>query len=343
MIFKRTKIHKSYNFFINIILLLAAYLFIYFQLFYNKDLKAIFSFFDQQLQLENSPILFTIVVVLMPVNLILESLKWKYLIRKAESISFKKSLSCVLTGITISIFTPNRIGDFAGKVFLLKKANPWKTTFISILGSLSQSLTTFLCGSLGLTLLLILFSTIPYTEFGVLLFGLLSCFLVLDLVIILFYFKVSIVTDFISKLILASWRRIRVYLGVLSSFSLKELLIVLLLSLIRYLVFNFQLFILFRILSIHLSLFESFIISSSIFFILSFIPSIALAEIGIRGSVAIAVLGIFYDNLQIYPEHYRMGVVTAMSMLWLLNIILPAILGSFFVLKLRFFRRKPPK
>ncbi len=339
MIYNKTKIHKSYNFLINIILLLGAYFFIYYQLFYNKDLESITTFLQLQIQKPDILKLLTIVVILMPVNWILESFKWQYLIRKTEKLSLFKSFRCILTGITTSIFTPNRIGDFIGKVFMLKKANHWKAAFISILGSISQLLITFFIGSICFLIIIAMFLNVLNSDIVSLFYGFVFIIIILNLLFFMFYFKVSFVTGFISKLIPISWVRLKEYLGVLSHYSTSELTTVLLFSLMRYLVFNFQLFLLFKIFSINLSLAESFMMSSCIFFILSFIPSIALAEIGIRGSVAIAVFSIYYNGDPSNSDHYKLGAVTAVTVLWLINVIIPAFAGSFFILKLRFFRK----
>ncbi|MCD4681345.1 MAG: lysylphosphatidylglycerol synthase domain-containing protein [Bacteroidales bacterium] len=339
MINNKAKIHKSYNYFINIIILLAAYFFIYFQIFYRQDLDSILSFFQLQIQKPETSILFTLVAILMPVNLGLESRKWQYLIRKIEKISFYKSFIGILTGITTSIFTPNRIGDFFGKVFILKNVNPWKAIFISILGSISQFIITFFIGSLGTMIFIAIFSDVSNSFSELFYYGLLSIILLVNIFLFLFYFNVSIITDVIIRIIPERWKRIRVYLRVFSYFSTKELLSVLLLSFLRYCVFNFQFFLLLRIFSIHIGLMESLMISSCIFFILAFIPSIALAELGIRGSVAIAVFSMFFENNQIYSGQYKLGAAAAITVLWLINIIIPALLGSMFVLKLKFFRK----
>ena len=67
-----------------------------------------------------------------------------------------------------------------------------------------------------------------------------------------------------------------------------------------------------------------------IFFFITVTPTITIAEIGVRGSVAIFVLGLFSSN--------DMGILSATTILWLINLILPAIIGSFFVFSLKIFR-----
>ena len=69
----------------------------------------------------NNYSLIFIVVLMMFINWMLESLKWKFMIRKIEAISFFTSFRAIFSGITVSSFTPNRIGEYGGRVFCLEK------------------------------------------------------------------------------------------------------------------------------------------------------------------------------------------------------------------------------
>ena len=88
-------------------------------------------------------------ILLMLVNWSLEAIKWKVLIARYEKISFLKSLESVFSGVTVSIFTPNRVGEFAGRIFFLKKANKIQASIVSIIGGMFQLLITVLAGILA--------------------------------------------------------------------------------------------------------------------------------------------------------------------------------------------------
>jgi uncharacterized membrane protein YbhN (UPF0104 family) len=66
-----------------------------------------------------------------------------------------------------------------------------------------------------------------------------------------------------------------------------------------------------------------------IFFVQSSIPSLDLFDLGIRATTA-AYFFSFVTNQEIV-------VIAAVASIWLINLIIPAILGSVFVLKLNFF------
>ena len=138
----KTKINKIYGLIIKSTIIILAFWFIYRRLFVKENIETtVLSFKNDFHQITFIKSL-VFIVFLMLVNWSLETFKWKYLIRKIENVSFIKSFVAVFSGITVSTFTPNRVGEYAGRVFILEKANRWEAVLITILGSLSQLLIT---------------------------------------------------------------------------------------------------------------------------------------------------------------------------------------------------------
>ena len=94
-----------------------------------------------------------VVVIMMFLNWFLEALKWRFLILKIEKISIKISVRAIFSGITVSAFTPNRVGEYGGRVFCLEKADRIQAVLITVIGSMAQLLTTIVFGSIGILLL----------------------------------------------------------------------------------------------------------------------------------------------------------------------------------------------
>jgi hypothetical protein len=67
------------------------------------------------------------------------------------------------------------------------------------------------------------------------------------------------------------------------------------------------------------------------FFIQSAIPSLDLLDIGVRSFTASTLFG--------YVTGQTIAVIVAVSLIYIINLIIPAILGMVFVLKLKFFDR----
>lgn len=102
----------------------------------------------QQSFRDNWPALL-LVMLLMGVNWAIEARKWQILVRPFESLSFRKAFYSILAGVSISIITPNRIGEYGGRILYLKNKNRLRGVSVTGVGSLSQFTTTMLFGLLG--------------------------------------------------------------------------------------------------------------------------------------------------------------------------------------------------
>ncbi|HET9430922.1 MAG TPA: hypothetical protein VFO70_07085, partial [Chitinophagaceae bacterium] len=73
----------------------------------------------------NSPLVwnFVGVVLLMLANWSLEAIKWKISVRPIQEISFFRSFKAVLSGISFSVSTPNRVGEYLGRVLYMDEGN----------------------------------------------------------------------------------------------------------------------------------------------------------------------------------------------------------------------------
>ncbi len=276
----------------------------------------------------------------MIVNWSIEAHKWKYLIKKVERISFAKALKAVFAGLSVSTFTPNRVGEFLGRVFILQKANPWKAIFISILCSMSQLMITLLVGSISVIIYTLNFFSKQDIFPGYILYVSVAILLITNFLVLSIFFNVSFISKWLNMLIKPKWRKMKGYLKVFSYFKFYELRNVLLFSLLRYSVFSFQFYLLLRFFNVPLSIFEGIFLISLVYFIISAIPSMTLAEIGIRGSVAVGVFDYYFNTTLNMNVNYDFAVIAATSVLWLINIALTAFIGNFYVMKFNFFKSR---
>ena len=122
---------------------------IYQQVIANDQSHEIWALFVSGLAKQNLAYLI-LAILLMPVNWIFETLKWRVLIRKIEKLSFQKSINAILAGVTLSLFTPNRIGEYGGRVLFVKPENNWKAVIATLVGSFSQLLVILSMGIIGL-------------------------------------------------------------------------------------------------------------------------------------------------------------------------------------------------
>ncbi len=341
--FKSTKLNKTYNFLLKLVIITASFGYIAYQLFFNENYRKVLDLFATAYSLKRTIVLLSIILLLMIINWCLEAYKWRYLIKKIEHITFVKALKAILAGLSVSTFTPNRVGEFIGRVFILQKANPWKAIFISILCSMSQLMITLLMGSISVIAYILIFSPMQDVFPAYLLYVFIALIVIANLFIFSVFFNVSFISKWLNILIKPHWKKMKGYIKVFSYFNFRELRNVLLLSMSRYFVFSFQFYLLLLFFGVPLNLLEGIFLISLVYFVLSAIPTIALAEIGIRGSVAVGVFDYYFNTTLHMNVDYHFGVIAASSLLWLINIALPAFIGNFYVMKLNFFKTKNAK
>ena len=313
---------KYLSIIIKIVIVFFSFYFIYHQLVENKSFE----------ELDISVLIDTVkknkvylvgVILMMFLNWLVEALKWRYMISKIENISIMTAYRAVFTGITVSTFTPNRIGEYGGRVFCLEKGDRIKAVFITVLCSMSQLLVTILFGSISL---FILFDEILIDKT----FLSVSLLIFLNLFLLFSYFNISHIVNFLGKFkLIKSFKK---YLEVLVMYNYKDLIIAFIYSNTRYFIFSLQFIILLHVFGINISFMDAILSVMLIFFFITITPTITIAEIGVRGSVAIFVLGLFSSN--------DIAILSSTTLLWLINLIIPAIIGSFFIFSLKFFRSK---
>jgi len=273
-----------------------------------------------------------VVVIMMFLNWFLEALKWRFLISKIEQISIKRSIRAIFSGITVSAFTPNRVGEYGGRVFCLEKADRGQAVLITIIGSMAQLVTTIVFGCIGL-LFLPKYSSefsrmVNAIEFG---YPILVFLLVLLSVLIVFLFlNVSLFSTILSKSKFLS--KYEKYNGVFSFYTSAELAKVLLYSVARYAVFTTQFFILLQLFEVDIAYVDAIVLITIMLFVVSIIPNFPIFEIAQRGPVAIFLFTLASPGQTI-------EIFSATFVMWSINLFLPALIGTVFIFTLRFFRK----
>ncbi|MDP4265865.1 MAG: lysylphosphatidylglycerol synthase domain-containing protein [Bacteroidota bacterium] len=326
---------KCISILIKTLIILCSFGYIYKQIFYKSDFTTVLIEFRDTIENAIDYTIVTIVLLLMLINWSLETYKWQYLIKKIEKIGFFKALKGVLTGVTVSILTPNRVGEFGGRIFVLERGNRIKAILITMIGSMCQLLITIITGSLSL-----LYFVGKYFRDGsdfnnYAFFGLIFITLVLVVFITILFFNLRVLFPLLNKIkIFAKFRK---YSKVFYYYKFRELLKVFLISLIRYFVFSLQYYLILYIFDVNIPFIEGMLMISIIFFVISVIPTIALIEVGIRGSVALYFISYLLNSP--IPAKTELGILTSSFVIWLINLVIPAIAGIFFVPDLKFFRK----
>lgn len=308
--------HKTKQFFfvlIKISIVVAAFYFIYQKLTQNAELN--FNHF-LDISFKNSVFSFkniTFLVILSIFNWFIEILKWRNLVIPIKKISIKKATEQSLGALTASLFTPNRIGEYGAKAMYFTKPFRKQIVLINLISNIMQMLVTTAFGIVGLSILAHQYtwqlSSLKTLQI------LLICLLIIGFILFLVVktnpsikgVSVKKILDFVLK------------------YPKKTVFIGLSLSLIRYLIFSFQFYFLLHVFKLEITYFEAMTFITSMYLLASVIPSIFIFDVVIKGSVAVFLFNFISVN--------SITILSISTIMWLLNFVLPSIIGGFYVLK----------
>lgn len=241
-------------------------------------------------------------------NWIFEILKWQVLVKKLKHISFFESTKQVLMAHTSSIFTPFKMGEYGAKTLFFDKKHAKKVIFLNFLGNMAQLSATLVFGVVGL----FFFIKWNFPQW-------LELYLITVVLVVLFLligrrwtpfrhmkikgFSLQRITDFIKSIPTSDKLKVVIY------------------SFLRYVFFSFQFCFLLSLLT-PVSWVEVLPLVFTMYLLSSALPVLQLFDFAVKGGVAVLVFSVVLAQI----------VVLVAFLMWLLNAMLPALVGSFFVL-----------
>jgi hypothetical protein len=294
-------------------LLPVTFGFIGYKLFYAYDFDQLVS--DYRQQFEPEYLWLIIAFALMPVNWLIEISKWKLQLNKYEHTTMLDAARGVLSGVSLSILTPNQIGDFAGRLLQLRELNKMKGVVVAVIGNTAQMMMTVAAGLPALYALL--FSKSRDMSFALIGFAVTLGFF------LLLYLRIGSIDRLFSS------ARIKKYSVVFTDYTRRELTALFLFSLLRYMVFAVQYFVLIYFYNIQIDSAAIWMCIAATLFAQAFVPSFLLLELGLRGASALWFFGIFADASQ------TPGILLSAYTLWMINLMIPAIAGLFLLMRLK--------
>lgn len=274
---------------------------------------------------------FWLIIVFVFVNWGLEARKWQWLLRSIQPISFLTAFKSVLCGVSFSLNTPNRIGEYGGRILFVQEGNRIKAITLSIAGGMAQLIITMLMGCLGLLYLLFTMQSTD-TLIGISVFWVRVFFygsVTGTVVFIFFFFRLGWLIQLIEKWPFAA--RFSKYINILEAFDAKILLRLLSISFFRYVVFVLQYIFMLQLLEVEQNIWIGFWMITVMFWIMAIIPSLAIAELGIRGTVAKTLFSYSTNTI---------GILTATFGIWFINLFIPALIGSLLILGIKINKEK---
>ncbi|MCL1867510.1 MAG: flippase-like domain-containing protein [Paludibacter sp.] len=259
------------------------------------------------------------VFLLLTPNWMLEARKWQLLTKKTERISLKTSFKAVIAGVSTGFFTPNRIGEMAGRVLYLSSENRRKGVVLSLISGVTMTLTIFYTGIPALVAFLFFTDTsfignrLVYFSVAIFLTVLLLC---------IYFLLPKIGKKFAES---TKFPKLKTFFSHLKDFKAKDLFSILCVALARYAVACVQMYCTLRFFGINIEFPYCVAAIFSNYLLITLTPTFSFSEGAVRGSYAALVFGAFGAN--------PISCAFAGLCIWLINTMLPVLFGTFFILK----------
>ena len=241
-------------------------------------------------------------------NRFVEILKWQNLSSLIQPVSVGQAAKQVLSALTLGIFTPNGIGEYAGKALYFDKKDTGRVIFLNMVCNGVQVIYAIVFGLIGLTILNQFHTIVPnsylFTAYGIIA-------VVIGLLFSIRHFTIR-------------GYSLQTVVKLLNEIPKKKHRKNLGLAFIRYASFTHQYVLLYYLLGAELPYFELLCAVSAIYLLSSSLPNFQFLEFAVKGSIAMFI----FDGLGV--NQWIVALVA--TLIWLLNIVLPISIGSYFVL-----------
>ncbi len=274
-----------------------------------------------------------LVVALMPLNWGIEARKWQLALRPVGGLPFRDAFKAVFTGAAVASFTPNRMGEYLGRILYIREGHRTQAIALTIACSMAQLMITLVAGLAGILYVeLTPHRVVPgpfHLELAMhILLGIVTLLLI-SLTFI--YFRLSWVADLLMKI--PALRKYNAYINVLENFDSTILLRILFLSFGRYIVFLAQYGLVFPVFGVNVGFWQVGGGMSVVFLVMAVVPTITfLTELGLRWEASIQVLELYSAN--------TVGIFASSFTIWLINLIIPALIGSLLIVSIKLFKSR---
>ena len=271
------------------------------------------------------------VIVLMLVNWGIEARKWQLLVRRVQNLSFIKALKSVFAGCSVTMLTPNRVGEYGGRILYVAEGNRIKAISLTIVGSISQLLITRIVGCLGLLYFkyvhqnnVNILSAIPSLWSN----GLIFLSVGVTALLFMFYLRIGWLVRVMEKV--PAFQKVTKHIAVLDEFGDRQLLHILSLSFLRYMVFVLQYVILLQVMHVDIGGWICFWLMTVFYLVMAIAPTFGFIELPVRAKASWELFKLYTTN--------ELGVGASALGIWLINLVVPAIIGSLLILSIKIVR-----
>ncbi len=289
-----------------------------------ENLEQTWNIFRTQLK-QSNPMWLAFVLIGIPLHWIFEIIRWRRLILKTTYLTFGQAAIAVISGLTMAIFTPNRIGEIFTRVFVLPKNKRAEAVALTGINTFSLLIIIQFFGILGLAVYLnhpengdiIPFLQKPIVPYVA---------MIISVILLVAYFNLNWI-KYLSR-ILKIQSRYPGFTDVFSKLKLIDKIENLFWSAAKYMTYTLQYYFLLKYMGLDGS--AGFLLPAimAIYLIMNYLPVITIGEVGVKGSITLLML-------EQGPES-SIGILATALAIWILNLAIPAVIGSILLKKIRF-------
>ncbi len=256
--------------------------------------------FNLNFSLDKTLQIWSILLIFSILNWFFEIKKWQFLAGNIQNISFYTAFKQSLISFSWALVTPNRIGEYGAKAYFYKALHRKNILGLIFIGNLSQLFTTIIFGIIAVIFL-------NQND----------------------YFLKKIISDKIWFIVLLSIISIVFLYIIYKKVSIEFIINFKLLknsffySVLRYLAFSTQFFLLYWIVEKHGNLFQILNAIYLTYLLASLVPVLTYTDWAVKGGIATWV----FSKLGLSITF----IIQIVGIMWIFNFIIPFILGILFM------------
>lgn len=244
-------------------------------------------------------------------NLFFEVLKWQQIVSSRLPITIKESLQQTLASLTVSLATPNRIGEYGAKAYYFKKEDRKTILIYTLFTNSYQMLITVILGILGWSIFWFQYNFQPFF-YKVLLWGGIVCIVIVFAIV--FRKKTMFFKGLSLQNILKKHREL--------TLLVKQKLV--LFSILRYLCFGLLFYFLLQFYGAKIDFTTCIPLIFTMYLLASVVPTIFLFDVVVKGGIAIWLFS--------FAGVSEIVIISTVLTMWILNFVLPSILGAYYLM-----------
>ncbi len=243
-------------------------------------------------------------------NWLLEIAKWQVLSGVVQKSSYAQAAKESLSSHTLSIITPFKTGEYVGKAMYYPKSLRKKIVLLNFIGNATQLFFTLLFGMIGLVFFIKSFDIEVHPH------------KIRRIAYVIVFLTVSLFAG--NKLLYGKGGSYQKAISFFKKLSKILRFKVVSFSLLRYVVFSHQFYLLLLIFGVEIHYETVMLLIFTMYFLATMLPVFSVFDFVIKGSVAIYLFSFLGVS--------EMIVMLVSTLMWFFNFVLPAVIGSFYVL-----------